>query len=261
MSSAIARVIRCFGLSGLMLAAAGPAPAAADGAPDVVVFCEPTLQHALADAAALWRQQTGVPVHVILSPTKLLLEQISHNIRSDLIIGEGEAAAAAATERKLIKPETRVDLWRNRLVVVELGAGQQHPSLPLTAAALTAAGPVAIVDRAVASAGADTRTALEAAGLWDLVQSRSIGAVSTGDASFLLAAGPARSAVLYATDLAANPDFVAVGVLADDTYPPIRYWIAQTSAQISPNAAGFEAFLGKPGARDSVRKDGLEVLP
>src|SRR5439155_9757790 len=55
-----------------------PAHADYPVAPDVVVFCEPTLQHAVAGAAALWRNETGVPVRIFTSPTSAMLQQISH---------------------------------------------------------------------------------------------------------------------------------------------------------------------------------------
>src|SRR5215468_6971674 len=80
----------------LALSAAAPARAEYVVAPDVVVFCEPTLQHALSDLGALWRQETGIPVRVFVSPTSAELEQISHRARSDLVIGEGDALAKAA---------------------------------------------------------------------------------------------------------------------------------------------------------------------
>jgi molybdate transport system substrate-binding protein len=256
--------IRYLRLSVLVLALAGLSPpvrAADDGPPDVVVFCDPTLEPALTHVARLWRGQTGVPVHVLTAPTPLLLEQISHRIRSDIIVGEGAAAAAEATARQLIDPQTRVDAWRNRLVVAEGAAGSKPPAGPLDPAIASGTGRIAIVDAPVANAGADTRQALEAVGLWDSLQSRLIGVAGTADASFLLAEGKVRFAVIYATDLAANPGFASAGMLADESYPPIVYWVAETSARVSPNAAKFEAFLRQPSARDSLRKDGLEMLP
>ncbi len=76
-----------------MLFSLGVSPAHADYpvAPDVAVFCEPTLLHAVTDVAALWREQTGVPVHIFTSPTPALLQQVAHHARDDVIIGEGDA--------------------------------------------------------------------------------------------------------------------------------------------------------------------------
>jgi len=64
------------GLSLAFCALGAIAPARADYvvAPDVVVFCEPTLRHAVSDFGALWRQETGIPVRVFVSPTSAELE-------------------------------------------------------------------------------------------------------------------------------------------------------------------------------------------
>jgi molybdate transport system substrate-binding protein len=258
-------VIGGVALSALMLlAAATTAPVRAEYviAPDVVVFCEPTLQHAVADAARLWRRQTGIPVRIFSAPTALLLEEISHHIRSDLVIAEGEDTAALAVQRKLIKPETRIGAWRNRLMVARRDAVSE-PLAPLTPRALAAlfgTAPIAIVDAPVARAGRDSRKALETLGLWDAVQGQTVGVVDTADASFLLADGKVRFAIVYATDLAANPDFSG-GSLPDDAYQPILYWMAETSTLLSPNAVEFAAFLRQPPAQQRLRADGLEILP
>jgi ABC-type molybdate transport system substrate-binding protein len=95
---------RSFALAVLLWAACGTAligPARAEYmvAPDVVVFCEPALRHALGDLGALWRNETGIPVRIFTSPTPAPVEQVAHGARSDVLIGEGDAPAAAAGER------------------------------------------------------------------------------------------------------------------------------------------------------------------
>ena len=150
-------------LSLSLAAAITPARADYPVAPDVVVFCEPTLQHAITDVGTLWREQTGIPVRVFTSPTWALLEQISHRARSDLVIGEGDAAAAMATERHLVRPETLQTLWRNELVVAARVTGSASPSAAPHLAALAGKAPIAIVDPSVAVAGRVNTAALPAA--------------------------------------------------------------------------------------------------
>ncbi|MGO8918375.1 MAG: molybdate ABC transporter substrate-binding protein [Stellaceae bacterium] len=228
-------------------------------APDVVVYCEPTLRPVLAEVAAAWRRESGVPVHLFASPTAAVLQQIGHRARADLVVGEGEAAAAEAARRQVIKPETRVTLWRNRLVVVALAAAAPSPAGD--PAARIEAGPIAIVDPPVGSAGASSRQALAALGLWPAVESRAVGVVSTADASFLLASGQVRLAILYASDVAANPGFAIAAPLPDAAYPPVVYWLAETQNQLSPKAADFAAWLRQKPAGERARDAGLEVLP
>jgi molybdate transport system substrate-binding protein len=238
--------------------AAASVPARADYpvAPDVVVFCEPTLQYAVTDVAALWRKETGVPVRIFTSPTWALLQQISHHARSDVVIGEGDKTAAEATERQLIKAETLQRLWRNRLVVAAL---TKTGSVNL--AGLAGKAPIALVDPPVAVAGAEGEKALQSLGLWNAVQANAVGVVDTTDAAFLLEQGKVRLALVYATDAAADPSFVVADRLPEASYSPIVYWVAQTEHSLSPNAGKFIAFLQRTEAQERLRADGLEVLP
>jgi molybdate transport system substrate-binding protein len=235
-------------------------------APDVVVFCEPTLQHAITDLSKLWRKQTGIPVRVFTSPTWALLEQISHRARSDLVIGEGEAASTAAEERHLVKPETLLRLWRNELVVASTvdeiaRAKSASPSRALNLAALAGNAPIALVDPETVSAGAEGKKALQALGLWEVASSRSVGVVDTADASYLLAGGKVELALVYATDVAADPAFAVTDRFPASSYGEIVYWIAETHHALSPNAESFVAFLHQAPAQERMRADGLEVLP
>jgi molybdenum ABC transporter molybdate-binding protein len=235
---------------------AGPVAHADEFPPDLVVFCEPTLRPVLAQIGALWQSRTGTPVRVIAAPTPLLLEQLYHHIRSDLIVAQGDPAQAV--ERNLIKAETRFDAWRNRLVVAQR-AGQAANSW--ATALQDGKDRIALVDEALATEGKATQQAFESTGLHDATAGRSIGTADTADAAFLLTTGAARFAVIEATDLAADPALAPAGALADESYPPIRYWIAQTSATVSPDTARFEAFLRDKPAQEIARRNGLEVLP
>jgi molybdate transport system substrate-binding protein len=237
------------------------APARADFvvAPDVVVYCEPTLRPVLAEIAADWRRQTGVPVHLFTSPTAAMLEQIGHHTRADLIIGESDAAAAEAARRQIIKPETRVTLWRNRLVVAAPQAAAA--ALPADPAARIGAGAIAIVDPPIGATGSDSRRALAALGLWPALEKSAVGVVNTADGSFLLEQGRVQRAVLYASDVAAAPGFAVAATLPDGAYPPVVYWLAETHNELSPKAPDFAAWLRQAPAGERARAAGLEVLP
>jgi molybdate transport system substrate-binding protein len=252
---------RTLGLMLAAVAAAGTARADEYIAPDVVVFCEPTLQHALGQIAALWRRRSGAPVRIFAAPTALLLEQIGHGIRSDFIIGEGEAAAETAVQRRLIKPETRFGGWRNHLVVAQRGAALAAAELSRASdlVILAGAGSIALVDPPVAVSGAYSRQALDSLGLWDGLQGHALGVVDTQEAAFLLDDGKARLAMVYATDVAAHPGLAIVARFPDDAYPAIVYWGAQTQQVRSPRADDFAAFLRRPEAQEQLRKAGLEV--
>jgi len=239
----------------VLLALPGPARADYVPAPDVVVFCEPTLQPVVAAIARAWRQRTGIPVRIFPGTTGGLIELLVRRPRSDLIVGEGEAAADSAVSRGVIKPETRHALWRGRLVVAARAPAADTPGL----AELAGKAKIAVVDPWAATAGADSRAALQALGLWDAVETKSVGVVDTADAAFLLDDGTVERAVLYATDVAADKHLTTVEPLAETLYPPIRYWVAEAQNSLSPNAQAFETVLLQASAL--AKTNGLEVLP
>ena len=244
--------------------AAAVAPAFADYpvAPDVVVFCEPTLRPVVEALGAEWRKETGIPVRVFAATTALNLAMLAHHTRDDILIGEGDAAATA---QNLIKSETIVKLWRNHLVAAALTdefkkASAASPPGALNLAAIAGKASIAIVDPPVAAVGGETEQALQKLGLWEAVRSKSIGVVDTADAAFLLSEGDVKLAVLYATDVAVQPNFAVTDTLPEGDQP-IIYWAAQTQRALSPNTAKFLDFLRRAEIRARGRDVGLEVLP
>jgi ABC-type molybdate transport system substrate-binding protein len=247
------------------IAASGPARADYPVAPDVVVFCVPTLRQFITALGAQWTREAGIPVRVFAAPNWANLAQLEHHTRDDVIIGEGEAAATKADAENLIKSETLVKLWRNRLVVAARaadldGARSASPPLPLDLAAVAGKAPIAIVDPPAAQAGVEAENSLQAQGVWDAVSAQSIGVVGTGDGAFLLSEGRVKLAVLYASDVAANPDFAVTDTLPDAGGQPIIYWAAQTQRALSPNTAKFLDFLRRADVRERGGEAGLEVL-
>jgi len=235
-------------------------------APDVVVFCDPTLRDVVTALGAQWRRETGIPVRVFAAPTWANLAQLVHHTRDDVIIGEGDAAAATATAQNLIKAETILKLWRNHLVVAALAAELRKaraasPSVPLNLASVAGKAPVAIVDPGIDQAGTDAKQALQALGLWDAVAAKSIGVPDTADAAFLLSQGNVRLAVLYSTDVSADADFAVTDTLSVADGQPIVYWAAQTQRALSPNTAKFLEFLHRADVKQRGQSAGLEVLP
>ena len=244
------------------LLAAAPAHADYPVAPDVVVFCEPTLRYAMTDIAALWRSESGVKARIFTAPTTaLLLAEIAHHARDDVVIGEGDANTAAAKTQQLIKPDSLHPLGRNHLVIAAVSGSAAAANGGDSLAAIAGKETVAIVDPWAAAAGADSKQALQSLGLWQKVSAKSIGVGGTADAAFLLSQGKARLAIIYATDVAANPEFTIVERLPASSYPPVVYWVAEATRALSPNAAKFIAFLTSIRARDRLRADGIEVSP
>jgi molybdate transport system substrate-binding protein len=250
-------------LLAVMVLAASSARADYPVAPDVVVFCEPTLSHAITDVGTFWHSRTGIHVRVFTSPTSALLEQIARHARDDVLIGEGDANAEAAAKRQLITPGTLQRLWRNQLVVAARAGNARGPgaSSPARLALVAGKQPIAIVDPWAATAGTDSEQALQSLGLWQAVSAKSVGAVGTADATYLLAQGTVPLAIIYTTDVAADPTLMIAERLPVASYPPVVYWVAQTLHALSPNTVKFIAFLHDAQAQKQLRTAGLVILP
>jgi molybdate transport system substrate-binding protein len=242
--------------------AATPAHADYPVAPDVVVFCEPTLQHAVSNVGALWRSESGVKIRVFTPPTtRLLLAEIERQVRDDVVIGEGDANATAAKTQQLIRPDSLHPLGPNHLVIAAVSGSAAAADGGDGLATIAGKETIAIVDPWVAAAGADSELAFQSLGLWQKLSAKSLGVVGTADAAFLLSQGKARLAIIYTTDVAADPTLTVVERLPASSYPPVVYWVAETAHALSPNAPKFIAFLTSATARDRLRADGLKVSP
>ncbi len=258
---------RSFGLlatSSVVGVFGGAAAARADdvAALDVVVSSEPALQPMMEDLGRLWRSQGGARVHVFAARSDLLLEEIWRGARSDLVVIEGRSLADAAVGRALIKPETRRDAWRNRLVIAAYDNAQLTIRLAPESdlVRLLGAGRLALADAALSPAGTATRAALETLGLWRALDGRTIGVESTETVALLLTTGKAALGALHASDVAATPSLSTAATFPDDTYPEIVYSLAITQSTPSDAAQRFLEFLRGRDAQTRVKAGGLELL-
>jgi molybdate transport system substrate-binding protein len=220
---------------------------------DLVVYGEPTLKPVLTTLGALWHAQGNSRVHVFAAPSDLSFEQIAHEARCDVIFALAGPASDAAEERELFDADSKVEAFRNSLVVVARGGLTMPPGAILAGKRLAIADP----DRDVA--GRYGLAALRAAGFSTDPPGMDIKvAESAAGVLQFLADGHADVGVVYATDAAANPQFKILAGFDPSTHPPIAYVAAQAAnADEGSDSEGFIAFLGTPEAKAAVMSAGL----
>ena len=76
-------------------------------------------------------------------------------------------------------------------------------------------------------------------------------------ALLLVERGEAPAGIVYATDAAASPRVVVVGVFPDDSHDPITYPFAITKAGDTPDARAFLGFLAWSYARAIFARRGF----
>lgn len=243
-------------------AAPAKAPEAATAAGTVTVFAAASLRNALDGIGANWTAATGNEVKFSYAASGALAKQIENGAPADLFGSADLKWMEYAAEKKLIKPESRVALLGNALVLVasrdtsvdlEIAPGfRLAEALGDSRLAMGIPGAV--------PAGTYAREALVKLGVWQQIESRTAGAENVRAALAFVARGEARFGIVYATDAARDPNVKVVGTFPADSHAPIVYPFALTHSSKNPAASAFLTFLTSPQAKAVFEKEGFTVL-
>jgi molybdate transport system substrate-binding protein len=229
---------------------------------DLLVFAAASLKNALDDADAQYLHDTGRKVLVSYGASSALAKQIENGAPADIFISADLDWMDYVAERKLIKPDTRLNILGNKLVLIAPVDGHINltiaPNFPLAQALGNER--LAMADPASVPAGKYGKAALEALGVWSSVSSKVAPAQDVRATLLLVSRGEAPLGIVYQTDAAADKGVKIVGAFPESTHPPIIYPIAVTTASTNPDAGAFVGFLKSPAARPAFEKQGFVVL-
>jgi molybdate transport system substrate-binding protein len=240
-----------FGAIALAGVAALPAQAR-----DLVVYGEPTLKPVLMTLGALWHARGNSRVHVFVAPTDLSFEQIARETRCDVIFALAGPATDAAQERELFDADSKLDAFRNSLVLV---GREAVPGNAIDVRAIIAGRRLAIANPDRDIAGSYGFAALRAAGVaLDPTGKDVLVAENAAGVVQMLADRRADVGIVYATDAAASPEFKVLVRIASTAHPPIAYVAAQAAhADHDSDSEGFIDFLATPEAKTAIAAAGL----
>lgn len=253
------------GLGLALMMSVGPTLASAQSAgKDVVVFAAASLKNALDEIATAWVKETGKPSPKIsFAASSVLAKQIENGAPADLFMSADLDWMDYVAERKLIRPESRLNLLENRIALIAPSDSTAKVDL-VAGVDLTAAlgrdGRLAMGNVDAVPAGKYGKAALETLGGWDRVKDRVAQADNVRAALLLVSRGEAPLGIVYTTDAAADPKVRVIATFPQDTHPPIIYPAAVLKDSASADAAAFLAHLRGAGARASFEKQGFTVL-
>ena len=244
----------------VLLALFGALPARAQSAAPVVLAAA-SLQEALGEAADAWARQRHPRPVLSFAGSSALARQVEAGAPADLFISADEAWMDHIDQRGLLASGSRRVIAGNRLVLI---APLDSPvtlriakGFPLARA--LGAGRLAMADPAAVPAGRYGRAALEALGVWAVVEPRVVRSENVRAALALVERGEAPLGIVYATDAAASRKVRVVGVFPASSHPPIRYPAAQMKTAKAKDASAFLAFLGSRQARVILARHGFSV--
>jgi molybdate transport system substrate-binding protein len=218
---------------------------------DLTVFAAASLKEALDEQVSRFEAETGGKIVVSYGGSNALAKQIEAGAPADVFVSADTDWIDYLGQRNLLRPGTRIDLLRNRLVLI--APAETRASLPIAPgfalAAALGTGRLATANPDSVPAGKYAKAALTALGVWATVESRLARTDNVRAALVLVARGEAPFGIVYATDALAEAKVRIVDTFPEQTHPPIVYPLAIVASSRSPSAQRFVDNLRSPAAR------------
>jgi len=228
-----------------------------------VVLAASSLQETLEDAADGWVADGHPRPLLSFAGTPALARQVEAGAPADLFVSADAQWMDALAGKRLIVPDSRIDLAINRLVIVTPrdSALTLEPVKGMRLAnqlgAALGQGQLAMADPDAVPAGRYGKQALASLGAWHAVANRVAGSENVRAALALVARGEAPLGVVYATDALVEPRVRVVATLPADSHAPIVYPAARLARSNNRDAAGFLRYLASAEGRAIFRKHGF----
>jgi molybdate transport system substrate-binding protein len=228
----------------------------------ITVYAAASMKNAVDDINNAFTTKTKTRVAAMYSASSALAQSIEQGVRVDVFASADLKWMDYVASEKLIKPETRINLLGNKLVLIapkasKLDKAEINPGFDL--AELAGDGSIAVGDVETVPAGIYAKAALEKLGSWASAQHKLVMALNVRDALRLVARGEAVLGIVYETDAKVEPAVKIVGYFPQDSYPPVIYPVALTT-NAKPEAKAYLDFLRSDPARVVFEKYGFSYL-
>lgn len=250
---------RLFALACVIFALAAPAAAQET----ITVFAAASMKNALDDVNAAFAKTGNARVTASYAASSALAKQIEQGAPADVFVSADLKWMDYLAERKLIKPDTRVTLLGNRLVLIAPKASRLDrvaigPGFDL--AGLAGDGRIAVADVRAVPAGLYAKAALEKLGAWKAAEPKLAQAENVRATLAFVARGETPLGIVYETDARIEPKVKIVGTFPADAYPPITYPVAASASSTKSSVSKYLGFLRGKQARDIFERYGFSVL-
>ena len=229
---------------------------------DIVIFAAASLKDALDAINAEWQKETGKKATISYAASSVLGKQIEQDAPAQIFISADLDWMDYVEQKKLIKPESRVNLLGNRIVLIARKDKAQPIEIRqgFELAKLIGRGYLAVANVDSVPAGKYAKAALERLDVWPSVADKLAQSADVRAALLRVSRGQAPVGIVYQTDAAADQNVTIIGTFPDNTHPPIVYPIALTSKASNPDAAAFYAYLRGAKATVEFKALGFVVL-
>ncbi|WP_241069790.1 molybdate ABC transporter substrate-binding protein [Achromobacter insuavis] len=225
---------------------------------DLVVSAAASLTNAFKDVAQAYeKEHAGTKVILNFGASDVLLQQIVKGAPADVFASADQKAMDKAVEEKAVKPESRVDFAANQIVLI-VPTDSKANITALKDLTRDDVKRIAYGNPASVPVGRYTQGALQAAGLWDAVQAKSVLAQNVRQSLDYVSRGEVDAGFVFATDAAVMPDKVKVAVRVP-SQTPVTYPIAVTARNTAAKEAkSFVAYVMSPAGQEILSRYGFQ---
>ena len=240
-------------------ALAGSAARATAETQSILVFDAASLTDVVEDLGKGFSERAHVTVKSSPAASSALAKQIEAGAGADVFFSADLEWMDYLDQRKLLRPGSRHDVVRNRLVLVAPADSKVSVKIAPGFDLLKALGDgkLATGDPDSVPVGKYAHAALEKLGVWNSVSGRIVRAENVRSALAFVARGEAPLGIVYRTDALAEKRVRIVDVFPEDSHPPIVYPIALTT-RAGPAAQRFLDFVISDAAQPIFRKYGFQ---
>ena len=253
---------RLFVIVGFVIALAG-APQPLIAQEQITIFAAASLKNALDDANAAFTKATGTKVVASYEASSALAKQIEQGAPADVFISADLRWMDYVAEHKLIKPDTRINLLGNKLVLIApTDSKLDHVAIGqgFDVAKLAGDGRIAVADVKAVPAGLYAKAALEKLGAWAAAEQRLAQAANVRASLAFVARGETPIGIVYETDAKVERKVKIIGTFPDGSYPPVTYPVAATADTKKAGVAQYLGFLRSSAAKAIFENYGFSFL-
>jgi len=250
-------------LAGLCLAICGLGAAAgaraAEEAQPILVFDAASLTDVVENLGRSFTARSHVAVRSSPASSSALARQIEAGAAADVFFSADLEWMDYLDQRKLLRPGSRHDVVRNRLVLIAPADSKVSVKIAPGFDLLKALGDgkLATGDPDSVPVGKYAHVALEKLGVWNGVAPRLVRAENVRSALAFVAHGEAPLGIVYRTDALADKRVRIVDEFPEDSHPPIIYPIALTT-RAGPAAQRFLDFVTSDAVKPIFREYGFQ---
>ena len=229
----------------------------------VKVFAAASLTNLISQIAKQYEQENTAnktEIRTSFASSSALAKQIEKGAPADIFISADTQWMQYLHNKKLIQPNTEVNLLGNQLVLIApAGKGFKVNMEKGFNFAAAFSGKLCTGEPAAVPVGIYAKQSLMALDWWKAIEPRIVGTQDVRSALVLVERGECDAGIVYETDANISDKVEVVAKFPESSHEPIVYPLGLVVGA-NANAAGFYQYLKSPKAKSIFTKFGFTVL-